>query len=212
MTQQYHVQFHARHGAHQDNVLTPQGMEEVKRAAEWVAMEMESRFINVIQIVSSALGRAKQTKSIYEEIFHQHGMAVISYDNDPMFNPAGGITAIQEQGICPKYGQGLIKAWWKLGLEGKTPKDAESFQTVGRRCAEAATNYAITSGKKSALVMVYHGGSIEAAVYALNGVLIPDLPSAGVVEVRVGINTFDPNAIPAPGCTGQPGCTCPAHR
>jgi broad specificity phosphatase PhoE len=184
------MQYHCRHGEHVNNKLTPKGVEEVTRAAQWVVKDLKRRSIRFVSLVTSEEGRAIETANLFRRELDQARIGVVSFPGRFDLNPAKGIAAIMGKEGVPKYGDGLIEAWLAMGKA--VPPGCETFEGVGARCTAAIRDFPGNN-----VVAVYHGGCIEPTVCALTGRMIRDLPSAAVVPIETtNCPVFDPNEEP----------------
>lgn len=173
----------ARHGAHQSNVLTPAGQQEVDTSARWLLDLCHKDGITTVNLVCSEEPRARESGARYQAILAEGGITVNLLPCDSRLNPADGVGSIakgdKERGI-PAYGQGFVK-WWGSN-ENKLPSDVESYTSVAIRVNEMLGEVN-TEDPTELLLAVFHGGSIEPGLsdlVALNRGM-DDLPSGALV-------------------------------
>lgn len=187
----------ARHGAHEKNVLTDEGVAEVISAAELVGYTFVTDEVTTVRVVHSEEARAAESAKLYRAVLLNLGLEVTNLGPDARLNPAKGLGtwADGKHSPCPKYGDGAVAYWKSLDLDS-LPEGIESYNEVGGRVRDAMVDHHARGAGRDSVLFVFHGGAIEPAVDALNATIIPDLPSAAVVawEIDGLFGVFDPNA------------------
>lgn len=166
-----------RHGKHEANVLTPQGIEDARQAGKVIKIDLaeirRGRFVYP-HLISSEEPRAVQTMAIIAAILGKRLNIQPSFE----FNPARGLGEAIKAGKLPPVGQGFAAAWRDNGCD-----DVESWNRVQRRGRCELQTF--INSTLSLLVVVCHGGVIEPIIDGLEGADCHDMAEGEVAVMEI---------------------------
>ncbi len=182
------MMFLCRHGAHINNILTGDGIAEVRQSVVAVAKAIaDSNNLNGIVLVSSPQPRAVQSADIYAEVFAKSEEAgiggIIRLDPDHRLDMAVGLAEAIKEKHLPAYkpGHDCMQTWFLMTQRKAEEIGVEFWGYVANRARSAIDEIQLTF-PNHIIVAVCHGGVIEPLLSSFMTNVF-DLPSGAVVRV-----------------------------